>query len=379
VSERLFETFTCLCEIPSETGRERRVADWIAGRLRGFGFEVSEDDSAERAGANAGNLICRVPGRSDAWVSLFAHMDTVPHSEPIEVVFTDGVFRSAGETILGADNKAAVAVLIELAARATSRPPACGLELVFTVAEEEGLRGARELDVSALRSPFGYVFDHATPIGEIITAAPTYNRVVAGVEAHSGIRPEEGRSAIQAAATAIERMELGRLDDETTANVGMIEGGTASNVVAGHCRLVCEARSLDEEKVARATASIVDACTFAATEGGCDVDIDVWEVFRRYRISSSARSLRIAREALAACGHEPREVATGGGSDANALILQGYEALLLANGTEANHTHHESVAAARLVEHVALCEALAERVAAGAGAAPPAPAAGPQQ
>ena len=317
----------------------------------------------------SGNLICRIPGRSEAWVSFFAHMDTVPHSEPIKVVFADGVFRSAGETILGADNKAAVAVLMELAANARSEQPACGLELVFTVAEEEGLRGARELDVSALRAPFGYVFDHATPIGEIITAAPTYNKVVAefeGIEAHSGIRPEVGRSAIEAAASAVGRMELGRLDEETTANVGVIEGGTASNVVAGYCKLVCEARSLDEEKVAAATGTIVDACTWAGTESGCDVDIDVWEVFRRYRIPSGAQSLKVAREALETCGHEPREISTGGGSDANALILQGYEALLLANGTEANHTHSESVAAARLVENVAICDALAAGVAASA-------------
>ena len=369
MSERLFETFTRLCEIPSPTGDERKVADWITAQLLGMGVEVLEDDSAARAEAGAGNLIGRIPGRSDAWVSFFAHMDTVPHSGPIEVVFADGVFRSAGETILGADNKAAVAVLMEVAARSRAEAPAAGLELVFTVAEEEGLRGARELDVSRLRAPFGYVFDHATPIGEIIIAAPTYNRVIAdfeGVEAHSGIRPEDGRSAIEAAAAAVGRRDVGRLDSETTANVGLIEGGTASNVVAGHCRLVCEARSLDSEKVARATSSIVDACTWAATEGGCDVDIDMWEVFRHYQIAPNAPSLRIAREALRACGHEPRELATGGGSDANALILQGYEALLLANGAEANHTHSESVAAARLVENVALCEELARRVASAA-------------
>jgi len=366
VSERLFNTFTRLCEIPSETGHEREVADWITAQIRALDLEIEEDDSAERAEAGSGNLICRIPGRTDEWVSFFAHMDTVPHSKPIEVVLADGVFRSAGETILGADNKAAVAVLMELAGRAAAEPPAAGLELVFTVAEEEGLRGARELDVSGLRAPFGYVFDHATPIGEIIVAAPTYNRVIAefeGIEAHSGIRPEDGRSAIEAAAAAVGRMDLGRLDEETTANVGVIEGGTASNVVAGHCRLVCEARSLDEEKVAQVTSAIVDACTWAATEGGCDVDIDIVELFRRYRIEPNAPSLEIAREALRACGHEPRELATGGGSDANALILQGYEALLLANGTEANHTHAESVAAARLAENVAICEALAAGVA----------------
>ncbi len=371
MSERLFETFRQLCEIPSETGHEREVADWIGARLEELGLDVTEDDSAARADSASGNLIVRIPGHSEAWVSFFAHMDTVPHSEPIEVVLSDGVFRSAGQTILGADNKAAVAVLMELAAQGAEQKPAAGLELVFTVAEEEGLRGARELDVSQLRAPFGYVFDHATPIGEIITAAPTYNKIVAdfeGIEAHSGIRPEAGRSAIEAAAAAVGRMELGRLDAETTANVGVINGGTASNVVAGHCRLVCEARSLDEDGVASATSAIVDACTWAATEGECDVDLDVWEVFRRYRIDPGSPALRIARQALEACGHTPREVPTGGGSDANALILQGYEALLLANGTEANHTHSESVAAARLVEVCDLCDALVAGVAGDAAA-----------
>ncbi len=137
---------------------------------------------------------------------LCAHLDTVPEAERIEVELADGVYRSRGETILGADNKAAVAVLVELAARAVAKPRRCGVELVFTVAEEDGLRGAKELDLGSLRSPFGFALDHATPIGEVITAAPTYQRVVAefeGVEAHAGIRPEDGRSAIEAAAAAV--------------------------------------------------------------------------------------------------------------------------------------------------------------------------------
>ena len=152
------------------------------------------------------------------------------------------------------------------------------------------MRGAKELDVSALRSQFGFVLDHATPIGEVITAAPTYNRVVAdfeGTEAHAGIRPEDGHSAIAAAAAAIGAMELGRLDDETTANVGVISGGTASNVVAGECRIDAEARSLDESKASAATAALVDACTWAASEGRCDVDVDVIEMFRGYRLASA--------------------------------------------------------------------------------------------
>lgn len=362
--QRLLDRFVRLCEIPSPTGSERAVADDVLAELRELGVEVSEDGSAGRARAGAGNLIAHMAGRSKGHIAFFAHLDTVPHDAPVRVEQVDRVFRSAGNTILGADNKAAVTVLVELAARAAEGgPPPVGLELVFTVAEEDGLRGAKELDVSALRSPFGFVLDHATPVGELITAAPTYNRVIAefeGIEAHSGIRPEEGRSAIACAAAAIGAMELGRLDDETTANVGIVSGGTASNVVAGHCRIEAEARSLDEGKAAATTAGLVDACTWAATEGGCDVDVDVIEMFRGYRLAPSARPVRLAHEAMTACGIEPRETATGGGSDANALIAQGFECLLLANGTEANHTPSESVASARIVEMLQVCGAITE-------------------
>ena len=369
--DRLLDRFVRLCEIASPTGSERAVADDVLAELRSLDIEVSEDEAAGPARAGAGNLIARVPGSGDGYVAYFAHLDTVPHGAPVEVERVDGVFRSAGDTILGADNKAAVTVLVEHAARAAENgPPLVGLELVFTVAEEDGLRGAKELDVSALRSPFGYVLDHATPIGEIVTAAPTYNRVIAdfeGTEAHSGIRPEDGHSAIAAAAAAVGAMELGRIDEETTANVGVISGGTASNVVAGECRIEAEARSLDETKAAAATAGMVDACTWAATEGGCDVDVDVIEMFRGYRLGSGAPAVRIARDALEACGFGPREAATGGGSDANALIAQGFECVLLANGTEANHTPSESVAAARIVEMLAVCQAIVPLAVSDAG------------
>jgi tripeptide aminopeptidase len=359
--QRLLDRFLRLCEIPSPTGFERAVADDVLDELRDLGVEVAEDGAAGPARAGSGNLIARIPGRGDVWVAFFAHLDTVPHEGAIEVERRDGVFRSAGDTILGADNKAAVTVLVELAARAAAESPPVGLELVFTVAEEDGLRGAKELDLGGLSSPFGYALDHATPIGEVITAAPTYNRVIAefeGIEAHSGIRPEDGRSAIASAAAAIGAMRLGRLDDETTANVGVISGGTASNVVAGHCRIEAEARSLDEGKAAETTAAMVEACAWAASEGGCDVDVDVIEMFRGYRLSSSAAAVTLARKALEGCGVEPREVATGGGSDANALIANGFECVLLANGTEANHTPQESVPAAGIVRMLGVCEAI---------------------
>jgi tripeptide aminopeptidase len=362
--ERLFERFARLCEIPSPTGQERAVADAVGAELRELGIEVREDDAAGPARAGSGNLIARLEGSGEGWVMLCAHLDTVPEAGPIDVAFEDGVFRSRGETILGADDKAAVAVLVELAARhADGNPPRCGLELVFTVAEEDGLRGAKALDTAALQANSGFVLDHASPIGEVITAAPTYKRLVAdfeGTEAHAGIRPEDGHSAILAAAAAVSGMALGRLDPETTSNVGMIAGGTASNVVPGSCRVDGEARSLDDARVSEVIGSMVDACTWGASEHRCDVDVDVFEMFRGYRTRSGSSALALARTALERCGHDAREVATGGGSDVNALVAKGYDCVLLANGTEANHTPAESVAAGRLVEMLAVCEAIVE-------------------
>jgi tripeptide aminopeptidase len=362
----MHDRFVRLCEIPSPTGQERAVADAVAAELRELGVEVVEDGAAGPARAEAGNLIARIPGRGDRWVAFAAHLDTVPHEDPIEVALEDGVYRSKGETILGADNKAAVTVLIELAARHAVSPSGAGLELIFTVAEEDGLRGAKELDVASLRSPLGFVIDHASPIGEVIDAAPTYQRLIAdfeGVEAHSGINPEDGHNAIAAAAAAVAAMELGRLDEETTANVGIIEGGSASNIVAGHCRIVGEARGIDSERAAATIGSMVDACTWAATEHGCDVDTQVIEMFRGYRADAASEPVRVATAALERCGHEPRRVATGGGSDANALIVSGFDCVLLANGTSANHTPQESVPASNLDRMLEICETIAEEVA----------------
>jgi tripeptide aminopeptidase len=362
-AQRMLDRFARLCEIASPTGEEREVADSVLDELRGLGVDVSEDASATPAQAGAGNLIARVPGRGDRWISFFAHLDTVPHEGQVQVSRENGTFRSRGDTILGADNKAAVTVLMEMAARHAADPGALGLELVFTVAEEDGLRGAKELDMSSLRAPYGFVLDHATPIGEVIVAAPTYKRLIAeftGHEAHAGINPEDGHSAIAAAAAAVAGMKLGRLDEETTANVGIIEGGTASNVVAGHCRILGEARSVDGERAAATIGEMVDACTWAAGEQGCDVDAKVIEMFRGYRLDPKSDAVGIASEALRRTGYEPELVATGGGSDANALVASGYEAVLLANGTEANHTPDELVTEAAILEMLKVCEAAIE-------------------
>ena len=380
--ERLLERFVRYCEIPSITGNERAMIDAIAAELRGWGIDSREDDAAGPARAGAGNLIAHVPPSAETaetspggtetpsreWVSFFAHVDTVPHDEPIVVAEADGVFRTAGNTILGADNKAAVAVVMELAARLAAEPGPVGLELVFTVAEEQGLRGAAALDVETLRSEFGYVLDHATAIGEVIVAAPTYKKLIAefrGVESHAGMRPEDGRSAIGAATAAIATMDLGRLDDETTANIGVIDGGTAPNVVAGRCHVEGEARALDAGRAEQVAQTMVDACSWAAGEAGVDVDVLVETYFRGYRIKASSRPLAIAKAALADRGIDPVEITTGGGSDANALRSAGFDALLLANGTWENHTPDEWVSAEALVTMLDVCAAIVAEAGSG--------------
>ncbi len=367
--DRLHETFVRLCEVRSPTGEEREVADSLIAELRALGLEVIEDDAAGPAEAGAGNILARLPGSSERWAMFCAHIDTVPHRGQIEVIEDEGVFRSRGETILGADNKAAVAVFMELIARCAEDPPPVGIELLLTVAEEQGLRGAKAFDTGVLRSDCGFVLDHAGPVGEVIVATPTQQRIradFAGVEAHAGIEPDDGSSAIAAAAAAIDRMELGRLDPETTANVGLIEGGTSGNVVPGHCGIRAEARSLDPDRVAAVAGAMADACTWGASEHGCDVDVQLEELFRGYRLPPSSPALALAETGLRGAGHEPVRTAIGGGSDANALRLDGFDCVLLANGTKDVHTADECVSAADLDTMLEVCEGIV--AAAGAAA-----------
>ena len=352
--------FVRLCEISSPTGDEAAVVAAVKSELESFGLEVSEDDAAGPARAGAGNLLLRIEGEKPGFVLFCAHLDTVPHDGPIEVVLDgEGVYRSKGATILGADNKAAVAVLMELASRYSGKKPPVGIEILLTVAEEQGLRGAAAFDVSKLEAKAGFVLDHATDIGEVITASPSHHQIRAeftGVEAHSGLDPEGGRSAIVTAATAISEMKLGRIDEETTANIGLIEGGSSGNIIPGSCRIAGEARSIDPDRVTEVIAAMSDSMVWAASEHGCEVDIVTEEVFRGYRTPDDSPALIVAEEALRARGHEPKRVATGGGSDANVFMAAGIDTLLLANGTYENHTHDESVPRDNLQEMLEICE-----------------------
>jgi tripeptide aminopeptidase len=357
---RLNDAFAALCRIKSPFGREAEIAAHVTRELETMGLAVETDAR--------GNLLTRIDGRSDRTVLLCAHLDTVDVHGEIEPVVNEGFWENAHDTILGADNKAAVAVFLELARRATIEGSPVAIELLLTVEEEDGLRGAKAFDASVLRADFGYVLDHATPIGEVVIASPTYYRVSAdfhGRAAHAGIRPEDGRSAIVAAAHAIAAMPHGRIDDQTTANVGSIHGGSGStNVVAERCGILAEARSLDTDRVEDVIARMIDAVHDGAAAAECDVDLVSEKLFDGYRTKGTAPVLVAAEAALRACGYEPRRIVTGGGSDANALILQGIECVNLANGTERNHEPTERVSVAALEGMFDVCLALLDEAAA---------------
>jgi len=345
--ERLLDDFVRLCEIESPSQRERAVADAVRAELEGLGLEVEEDGSAAETGSNAGNLLARIDAPEGArTILLCAHLDTVPLAGPVEVTRENGVLTNRHQAILGADNKAAVATILAAARRLTTEGAPVGVELLFTTCEEHALAGAKAFDPAALRSDYGYVFDHASPIGELVTASPTYYRLEAdfrGQAAHAGIRPEAGHNAIVAAARAIAAIQIGRLDESTTANVGQIEGGTAANVVAERCKVVLETRSLDDVRAGEVVSSMVDAISESASDLECDVETAVERLFRGYKLARTAPVVEVAAEALRSASIEPVYINTGGGSDANALIAAGLPVLNVANGTEGNHQPDESV------------------------------------
>jgi tripeptide aminopeptidase len=368
--ERLFVD---LCAIPSPSGSERACAQRVLAELEQLGIETVEDDTTAITGSDSGNLLARITASPDSsprpCLLLCAHLDTVPAHEPVEPVLIDGFFENSNEAILGADNKAAIAVILTLARHVRREGSPVDLELLFTVGEELALVGSSALDTDDLLSDFGYVFDHASPIGEVILSSPSHFRLQAsfrGAAAHAGIRPQDGRSAIVAAAHAISAMPQGRVDDQTTVNVARIEGGSAINVVPERCRLEAEVRSLSDQNAEKLTEELVDHIHEAANIPACqcDVDISIQRTFGSYRTSRSEPAVLVAEEALRRCGHEPVGVTSGGASDANALIAAGIQVVNLANGTENNHEPTERVSARALHDMLAVALALTDCAAA---------------
>jgi tripeptide aminopeptidase len=369
--ERLRGTFAALCAVRSPSGAEREVADDVLGRLRALGLRPEEDDAGADLGGSAGNVLCRIPaaggtpedpdrGGTAPWVLLCAHLDTVPVGPVVRPECIDGVWRDGAGGVIGADNKATVAALLTLAEVLTSRPVGAAVELVLTVQEEPQLRGITAFDQTVLRSRLGVVVDHPSPMGGIVVGAPGHVRFEAhltGRAAHAGIAPEQGRSAVLAAARAVLALPSGRLENGSTVNVGLLEGGVrvagtsvpgapvVTNVVPAHARLVGEIRAPDDEALQRTVdvceAALHDAVHDAA--GPVDLDLTLETRFRPYAHAATAPAVRAAEAALRAVGLQPRPFADAGGSDANVLNARGLATVNLAGGNRGAHEAGESV------------------------------------
>lgn len=338
---RLRQLFLDLTAFNSPPGEEGPVRDYCAAALRSAGFDTQTDA--------IGNLLAaRGLDRPGQPIFLSGHVDTVAPTAGLEVREADGVFRTNGRTILGADDKCAVAAMLEAAHQIAERDlPHGPLWIVLSVQEEVGLRGAMQMDLEPLRGSLGFVFDVAGPTGAIITAAPSHDIFevrVKGKAAHAGFAPEEGASAIEAASRAIASMRLGRIDAETTANIGVIRGGTANNVVAEECFILAEARSRDDARLAEQVRHMRERFEAGAAEVGARVEITGGRAYSTYRHDLNAPVIRLAAEALRRAGKEPSFHPTGGGSDANVFNGRGIPTVVVSCGYENAHSVNEYVA-----------------------------------
>lgn len=359
------ELFLELAALPSPPGEERAVADAVLRYLRDLGLDPDEDDAGSRIDSTMGNIYVGLEGTAEGTPLFFcAHLDTVPPSGPLEPVVEDGTVRNAGGTILGADNKSAVVAMLEAVRRVLAEGiPHAGIELIFTPKEEVGLIGIAAFDHDRLQADLGYVYDQAAPIGEIILGAPhaqAMHVTFHGRAAHSGMFPEEGRSAIQAAAKAIADLRLGRVDEETTANVGTISGGTAGNIVPEWCSFLAEARCHDEKRLSELTQEMLDVFSFAATSCDCEVETEARKDYRGYRFKPDDDVVVLAAAALTRCGYEPTYALSGGAADANVFNERGRRCVNLANGMTDIHTPDERIAVADLGAMIEVTLALVE-------------------
>lgn len=363
---RVLETFLDLVRISSPTGRERGVAEYAAHALRQAGCDVRFDDTMAQTGADTGNLIATIPGDSGSRVVAFsAHMDCVSPCEGVEPMIDGGFVRSAGDTVLGGDDKIGIAAIIEAARRlADSDEPHAEVRVLLSVSEEEGLLGAKAMSAEDARADLCLVLDADGPVGGIVTAAPTqyvFKATFRGRAAHAGVEPEKGASAIRMAAAAIARMELGRLDERTTANIGTIEGGSATNVVAPLCVVTGECRSLDSDRVERVREEMEAALREGAASFGGTVDV-VWELaYGGFSVPEESAAIAVVRRACADIGVETHCFPTGGGSDANILTALGIETVALACGMSRVHTTDEEVEIVQLERLADLLVAVARR------------------
>ncbi|WP_373230453.1 M20/M25/M40 family metallo-hydrolase [Cohnella sp.] len=357
--ERLVAEFMELIQIDSETKFETEISKVLKQKFEAFGLEVTEDDVAEKIGHGAGNLFAWLPaspGEESVPAILFtSHMDTVSPGKGIKPrLDADGYIRSDGTTILGADDKAGISAMFEaLRVLKEQGKPHGSIQFVITTGEESGLIGSRAMDGSRLRAKFGYALDSNGAIGDIAVAAPTNSRqyiTIRGKAAHAGVNPEDGISAIQVAAKAVSRMKLGRIDSETTANIGRFEGGGEVNIVTDSIKIYAEARSQVQEKMDRQIETMREAVESAAKEYGAEYEFVTTTIYPAYSYGDEDEVVQVAKAAIEAIGLKPHTFSSGGGSDANMFNGNGVPTVNLAVGYEHIHTTKEQLKADDLVK-----------------------------
>jgi len=352
-SQRLAQRFKTLVQIDSLSRQEKNVALALEEILTNMGADVCYDDAKEKVKGNCSNLVAKFKGSVDTEpLFLSGHMDTVGPGNGIKVVFEDGIFRSDGTTILGADDKSALAIILEvmdvILENKIDYPP---VELIFTVCEEIGLLGAKNFDFTLMDSKFGYILD-STDTDGIVTKAPGANKIkikIFGKAAHSGAEPENGISAIAIASKAISGLDLGRIDEETTCNLGTIKGGVATNIIPEFVEIHGEARSHDVEKLKTTTDNITGAFYAAAElfKSGSDfprIEAVVENDFTQTNIPEDHMAIKLARKAAKNLGVSLGSKTIGGGADANVFFGKGIVAGVLGTGMTDVHTLNESVA-----------------------------------
>jgi tripeptide aminopeptidase len=346
--QRLLNEFLELVQIDSASKDERLMADALKPRLEALGFTVTEDDAGEKIGGTAGNLIAVLEGQKDAPALLFcAHMDRVEPGRGIKPVVEDGVVKSDGTTILAADDVAGIAAVLEAVRTVQEQQiPHGRLEILFTVAEEGGLFGAKSLDASALQAKAGFFLDTGGPVGTIVVQAPAQKNISATVHgraAHAGVAPEKGISAILVAAEALTKMKLGRIDEETTANIGLIQGGVATNIIPDRVELKGEARSLDQEKLNRQAEHMAEVIQSTCAAHGVEAEVSISDSYNSFRLTKADYVVQLAVKAAKAMGLEPQIESTGGGSDANIINGYGIPSVILGMGYTNVHTTDEAI------------------------------------
>lgn len=365
MEDRVLNTFLQLVKIDSETFHEAALVDYIVEATSAYGLDTYVDNAGKAIGGEIGNIYIKIPSSGVEAPSLIfcSHLDTVSPGKGIEPIVKGDRVISKGKTILGADCKAGVATMMELMRLSAEGELQHGpLEFIFTVAEEKQLQGVRNLEWERIESRHAIVLDGAGGVGDAINASPTQDNlefIFNGKAAHAGVEPEKGTNAIYGAAWAISIMNLGRIDRETTANVGVIRGGRAVNIVPDKVVVEGEVRSLELKKLDEQRKSMVRAALEAEASVGVGVEVKVERAYDGFHIATNDPLVMLVREAGKAMGMKIEVKHSGGGSDANFMNSTGIKSLVLNMGAREPHTTHEYLEIRDLHKLVRLCSEVA--------------------